>query len=168
MTQSDLIALAEGGTANITVSLRDADNTIDEKSKEVIDGAVGQKPLKYFDLTMMKLVDGMPVNVKELEVPMQIVIRIPDEIYKEGKVYSVLRNHNGQLTVLPDLDDDPRTITFSTDRFSAYAISEQIATPKNIAIRFAIGALISLIIALSCMLILMYHQLKMKRARRRR
>lgn len=168
ITPSEMLSLAEGGTANITVSLRDADNTIDEKSKKVIDGAVGQKPLKYFDLTMMKLVDGMPTNVKELEVPMQIVIRIPDEIYKEGKVYSILRDHNGELTVLPDLDDDPHTITFSTDRFSSYAISEQIATQKSIAIRFAIGALISLIIALTCMLILMYHQIKMKRARRRR
>lgn len=168
LTPAEVMAIAEDGTANITVSLRDADNTIDEKSKEVIDGAVGQKPLKYFDLTMMKLINGMPENIRELEEPLEVVIRIPDEIYKEGKVYSILRDHNGQLTILPDLDDDPHTITFKTDKFSAYAISEQIATPKSIAIRFAIGALISLIIALACMLILMYHQVKMKRARRRK
>lgn len=166
ITPAEMLTIAQDGSANVSVSIRNADNTIDEKSKEVLNGAVGQKPLKYFDLTMMKLVNGMPTNVKELEVPMEVIIKIPDEIYKEGKVYSVLRDHNGALTVLPDLDDDPHTITFATDKLSSYAIAEQVATPKNIAIRFAIGALISLIIALACMVILMHHQIKMKRARR--
>ena len=81
-------------------------------------------------------------------------------------MYSVLRDHNGMLTILPDLDDDPHTITFNTDKFSAYAISEQIVTPKNMAIRFMIGALIALIIALICFVLLMYHHIKMKRERR--
>lgn len=166
ITPAEMLTIAQDGSANVSVSIRNADSTIDEKSKEVLNSGVGQKPLKYFDLTMMKLVNGMPTNVKELEVPMEVIIKIPDEIYKEGKVYSVLRDHNGALTVLPDLDDDPHTITFATDKLSSYAIAEQVATPKNIAIRFAIGALISLIIALACMVILMHHQIKMKRARR--
>jgi hypothetical protein len=165
-TPNEVLSIAQDGTANVTVSLRNADSTIDEKSKGVLDSAVGQKPLKYFDLTIMKIVDGMPENVKEIEVPMEVVLKIPDEIYKKGKTYSILRDHNGELTILPDLDDDPQTITFKTDRFSSYAIAESKASQKTIVIRFAVGALISLVIALSCLLILMYHQVKMRRMKR--
>ncbi|MCR5001473.1 MAG: hypothetical protein K6A71_06735 [Lachnospiraceae bacterium] len=168
MTQGEVLTLAEDGHANFTVSLRDADNTIDEKSKKTLDNAVGQKPIKYFDLTMMKQVNGMPVNIKELSVPLEVIIRIPDELYKEGKVYSVLRDHDGVVSVLPDLDDDPHTITFATDRFSSYAIAEQKATPKSMAVRFAIGASIALVIATLCFAILMYHHVMMRRARKKK
>lgn len=165
-TPSEYLSIAKDGTANVTVSLRDADSTIDEGAKKVFDGAVGQKPLKYFDLTLMKHVDGMSENVEKIDVPMEVIVKIPAEIYKKGKTYSILRNHNGELTILPDLDDNPETITFKTDRFSAYAIAESVASPKTIAIRFAIGALISLVLALGCALILMYHHVKMRRMRR--
>ncbi|MCR4807348.1 MAG: hypothetical protein K5857_06695 [Lachnospiraceae bacterium] len=168
ITPNELLAIAGDTKANITVSLRDADDTIDNKNKKLINGAVGQKPLKYFDLTMLKLVDGMPMNITELAVPLKVVIRIPDELYKKGKVYTIIRSHNDEIDVLPDLDDDPHTITFATDKFSAYAISETVASPKSIVIRFAIGAVISLLLAIACMLILMYHHVKMKRMRKGR
>ena len=35
----------------------------------------------------------------------------------------VVREHNGTVDVLEDLDDDPDTVTFRTDRFSAYAFA---------------------------------------------
>ncbi|MBQ7562965.1 MAG: InlB B-repeat-containing protein [Lachnospiraceae bacterium] len=165
---SDVLDLADGGEANITVSITKSDDYVDDVSKRIINSAVGQKPVQYFDLTLMKIVDGAPENIKELSEPMEVVIEIPNEIYKSGKTYSVLRAHDGTLTTLPDLDNDPKTITFRTDRFSAYAISEQIATAKDMAIRFAIGALITLIIALICLVILLYQQLKGRKRRRKR
>ncbi len=168
LTQGEILSLAEDGQANVTVSLRDADSTVDAGSKKTLDGAVGQKPIKYFDLTMMKQVNGMPVNVTELAIPLEVIIRIPDELYKEGKVYSVLRDHDGVLDILPDLDDDPHTITFATDKFSSYAIAEQKATQKSMAVRFAIGASIALVIATLCFAILMYHHVMMRRARRKK
>ena len=97
---------------------------------------------------------------------MEVVMEIPNEIYKSGKTYNVLRVHDGELSVLPDLDDDPKTITFRTDRLSSYAIAEQQATSKEIAVRFAIGALIALVVALISLVILLYTQVRSRRTAR--
>ncbi len=168
ITPSEAMEIAEGGYANLSISLTKTDNTIDPSSKKVLDSAIGQRPLKYFDLTFIKSVGGATVNVKQMDVPMEVIIEIPDDIYKKNKTYSILREHSGELSILPDLDDDPKTITFRTDRFSAYAIAEQKATAKDIAIRFMIGALIALIIAVACFIILMYHHVQMRRAKKRK
>ncbi|MBQ8970427.1 MAG: cell envelope integrity protein TolA [Lachnospiraceae bacterium] len=166
LTANDLLDIADGGRATIAVSVTNADNNIDESSKKVLSGAVGQKPLQYFDLTVVKMVDGDAENVKLLSEPMEVVMEIPNEIYKSGKTYNVLRVHDGELSVLPDLDDDPKTITFRTDRLSSYAIAEQQATSKEIAVRFAIGALIALVVALISLVILLYTQVRSRRTAR--
>jgi hypothetical protein len=157
-----------GGTASVNVSLTKTDSTISDSDKEKLSEVVGQIPLKYFDVTMVTRVGSEVKNIKELKTPMEIVIEIPDEIYKAGQVYSVLRVHNGEVAMLPDLDDNPRTITFKTDRFSSYAISRQQTTAKELAINYVVGALITLGIALTCMALLIYHHLMMKRSRKGR
>ena len=43
----------------------------------------------------------------------------------DDRTFSVIRLHNGVAEILPDLDDDPNTITIETDRFSTYAIVYQ-------------------------------------------
>ncbi|MCR5605111.1 MAG: InlB B-repeat-containing protein [Lachnospiraceae bacterium] len=167
MSTGEVLELAEGAYGNVTISLTNTDKTIDEASKKKINTAIGQKPLTYFDLTVVKMISGASTNITELGVPMQVIVEIPQEIYKSGKTYSILRLHDGELSVLPDLDDDPKTITFKTDRFSSYAISEQKATPKEMVINFAIGALITLVIALTCFIIIMYHHIYVMRNRRK-
>ncbi|MCR5234892.1 MAG: hypothetical protein K6E53_13450 [Lachnospiraceae bacterium] len=167
MTPGDVMEIVDGGHANVTVSLTNIDNTIDEDSKKIISRAVGQKPLKYFDLTVMKMVGGAATNIKELIEPMEVVIEIPDDIYKSGRVYSIIRVHNGEVSVLPDLDDDPKTITFRTDKFSAYAISEEKASARKIIVWFAVGGFISFAIALTSFLMLTHHHVKTRRARRK-
>nr|MCR5790045.1 InlB B-repeat-containing protein [Lachnospiraceae bacterium] len=166
LTYDELVEIAEGSMANVTVSITKQDTRTDDTNVKLMRQAVGQKPLQYFDLTMMKMVNGIPENVTRLEVPMEVIIAIPEDIYRAGKTYSVLRVHDGELSILPDLDDDPKTITFRTDRFSSYAIAEQLATTRELATRFAIGALAALVIALLCLVILLFHQIKVRKARR--
>lgn len=167
-TENEVQDLADGGTANITISLTKLDNSmVSPVIERVMGETVGQKPLQYFDLTFMKSVDGDAQNVTDLPEAMEVVVAIPDEIYKSGKTYSILRYHNGEVKVLPDLDDDPKTITFRTDKFSTYAISEEVATTKQLMIRFAIGALIAFAVAITCLLILMVHQAKIRQAKRK-
>ncbi len=168
LNSSEVFEIVDGGTASVTVSLtKTAADQVDKTVKKIMDSRADQKPLQYFDLTMMKLVNGSSENVTSLSEPMQVVIEIPDEIYKKGKVYSVLRLHNGELSILPDIDDDEKTITFNTDRFSSYAIAEQIGTSRDMAIRFAVGALIALIVALACLVILLVHQTRMIREKKK-
>ena len=61
-------------------------------------------------------------NIEKLNNEIEITIDVPKEI--RGKaIYYIMRNHDGVCDILEDLDDNPDTITFRTDRFSTYAIA---------------------------------------------
>lgn len=168
VTTDETIGLIYGGSENISVSLSKMDkNDVAPAVEKIMKNAVGQKVLQYFDFSVMKTTDGYTENVTDLGEAIEVVIEIPEEYYKAGKTYSVLRVHNGELKVLPDLDDNPRTITFRTDKFSSYAIAMQTASSRDMVLYLTLGALISLLVGLSCFLILILHQAKVRRERRR-
>ena len=164
LTTDEIRAMAKGDTVDVSVSLTKTD--ADESTRKKMEETVGHKPLQYFDLTMLKTMDGHTERVSEIPVSLEVVIEVPDEIYSEGKTYSVLRLHQGTISVLPDLDDNPKTITFRTDRFSSYAIAQEIVKSGTLVNWIVAGAAIAFGIALSCFLILIIHQAKWKRARR--
>ena len=167
LTENEIMKLAKGGQIDISVSLSKVSEP-DEASKRIMNNAVGQKPVQYFDLTMLKTTDGMTERVSELPSSMEVVIEIPKDVYKSGKNYSILRVHNGQVSVLPDLDDDPKTVTFRTDRFSSYAIAREVASANSLVAWLVAGAAIAFGVAVSCLLILVIHQNKMRKTRRKR
>ncbi|MCR5596027.1 MAG: InlB B-repeat-containing protein [Lachnospiraceae bacterium] len=167
LTYDDVMQLAKGGHVDISVSLSGQDEP-DAATKRIMKNAVGQKPVQYFDLTMLKTSDGYTEKVTELPTTMEVVIQIPDAVYSNGKTYSVLRVHNGELSVLPDLDDNPNTITFRTDRFSSYAIAQEVATAKGIVTWLIAGAALAFGVAVTCFLILIAHQRKMRQLKRQR
>ena len=166
LTPDEVMSLVNGGAGNVSVALTKQDSP-DPAVKKIMKNAVGKKPVQYFDLTLMKTLNGYSENVTSVSEPMEVVIEIPKEIYKKGKTYSVLRVHNGELKVLPDLDDDPETITFVTDEFSPYAIAQDVASARGMLTGLFLGALLALAIALTCFMILVAHQAKMRKARRR-
>ncbi len=165
LTTEDVMSMARGGQVDIAVSLVKEDAS--PATERLMKNAVGQKPLQYFDLTMLKTSGGYTEKITELPSLMQVVIEIPDDIYKAGKTYSILRVHNGTLGILPDIDDDPKTITFYTDRFSSYAIAREVTTSTNLITWLCAGAALTFGIAITCFLILINHQRKMRRAKRR-
>jgi hypothetical protein len=166
LTPDELVAIVDGAVGNIAISVtKQAD--VDEPTKKVMRNAVGNKPLQYFDITMMKTLNGNTERIESLPEAMEVIIEVPDEIYKKGRKYSVLRVHNGELTVLPDLDDDPKTITFRTDRFSSYAIAEEMASSRELVKWLAAGSIIALGVAITCFCILIMHQAKMRRMKRK-
>ena len=78
---------------------------------------------QYLELDLNIYVDNeMNRAVTLTEEPIQITIDIPDDMFAEKREYVIIREHDGVMDVLKDIDDDPRTITFETDRFSTYAI----------------------------------------------
>ena len=152
LSTDEILKMANGEEVSVSVSLTLQES--DPVTESLMKTAVGQKPLKYFDMTVLKSAGGLTQLVTVLPSTMEVVIEIPDDVYTEGKKYSVLRIHNGEMKVLPDLDDDPKTITFRTDRFSSYAISQQITSTRNILTWLVAGALVSFGIAITCMLIM--------------
>ena len=167
LSDDEVLKLAKGGRVDISVSLSKVSDP-DDTTKRIMSNAVGQKPVQFFDLTMLKTADGITERVSELPTTMEVVIEIPQDIYKSGKNYSILRVHNGQVSVLPDLDDDPKTITFRTDRFSSYAIAKEVASANSLVAWLIAGAAIAFGVAVSCLLILVIHQNKMRKTRRKR
>lgn len=167
LTSDDVMKLVKGGHVDVSVSITKQENP-DEADKRIMQNAVGKKSVQYFDVTMLKTVDGTTARVNDISTAMKVVMEIPDDIYKEGKTYTVLRVHDGQLTNLPDMDNDPKTITFMTDRFSSYSIAQEVTTANGIIAWLVAGAALAFGVAVTCLLILVAHQRKIRRMKRAR
>ena len=166
LTTDEIMKLARGEHVDISVSLT-GQGSADDDVTRIMKNAVGRKPVQFFDLTMLKTVDGFTERVTELPNSMEVIIEIPDDVFETDMNYSILRVHNEELSVLPDLDDDPKTITFRTDRFSTYAIAKEVTSANVIIAWLAAGAAIALALAITCFAILVAHQRKVRRLKRR-
>nr|MCR5109026.1 InlB B-repeat-containing protein [Lachnospiraceae bacterium] len=166
LSQQDVMSIVDGSQSIFNISVSKNDN-VDATTKKVMSSLANQKPLQYFDVSMMKVMNGTSERIDTLPEPMQVVIEVPNEIYKSGKTYDILHLHQGTLSVLPDLDNDPKTVTVSVPSLSSFAIAEELGTNRDLAVRFAVGALIALAVALFCLVILLVNQVKWAKNRKR-
>lgn len=90
---------------------------------ETIDSA-GAKLGYILDITLNVMgSNGAPVRTaSELNSPIAITVAAPDNVDGNTYDFAVLRVHEGVATILPDEDNDPATVTFSSDSFSVYAV----------------------------------------------
>ena len=91
---------------------------------------------RYFEMSLTKsrLDDTQEVSV--LPKKLRVVIKVPGNLIAAGRDFYILRLHNGEngeteFAELEDEDDSPDTITFSTDRFSHYAIAYTDRQPER-------------------------------------
>lgn len=117
-------AMAEAGQrVNLTV----ANSQCGPVAREVISNAAASVNATIaewleIDLDIVDREGWMVNEITELSAPIEIAISTPAIDNAANYDFAVIRLHNGQATVLPDLDSDPATITFKTDRFSVYAV----------------------------------------------
>ncbi len=77
----------------------------------------------YIDISMYLRVDENDWNqITSTEEPVNIVIDIPEDYKGLSEEYYVLRLHEGNITLLTDIDDNPDTVTISTEYFSTYVL----------------------------------------------
>ncbi|SDB48721.1 hypothetical protein SAMN02910298_02462 [Pseudobutyrivibrio sp. YE44] len=94
----------------------------------------------YMDISMYLKMGNESWNiVSETVEPISIVIKIPDTYKGLSDDYYILRLHDGELTLLPDQDNDKDTITISTSHFSTYALMYD-QTKKTGLMKFVTGA----------------------------
>lgn len=67
-------------------------------------------------------------TVSTLSAPVEFKISAPSDVDAAQYDFALVRLHDGKTTILPDQDNDPSTITFTTDKFSVYAV---IYAPKG-------------------------------------
>lgn len=83
---------------------------------------------RYFDMFLMESRQGDTQMISELPEALNVVINVPDDLRADNRDFYILRLHTKEddsmeYAELVDEDDDPDTISFSTDRFSSYAIA---------------------------------------------
>lgn len=83
---------------------------------------------QYFEVFLMASKSNDTQMVSELPEALKVVINVPTHLKMENRKFYILRLHTKEdgsqdFAQLADEDDNPDTITFSTDRFSPYAIA---------------------------------------------
>ncbi len=121
----------DGETIEIQVDVKDISEAVPGQDKEVIETGLAEYRKEMPDLTLGMYVDiSVFVRVGEggwnavthTKEPIEVVIGIPEELKGDGREFYIIRSHDGEYTLLPDTDDNPDTITVSTDMFSVYAL----------------------------------------------
>lgn len=83
---------------------------------------------QYFEVSLTASKKGETQTISALPTALKVVINVPEHLKAEKRRFYVLRLHtkedgSREFAQLSDEDDNPDTITFSTDRFSSYAIA---------------------------------------------
>ncbi len=80
--------------------------------------------VQYLDVSIVLMAGDEELGtLNKLEEEITITVAIPEELKVEGRTYKVIRNHNGEVTVLDTVVNEDGTISFKTDRFSTYALA---------------------------------------------
>lgn len=123
------LAVNEGEEVVVEITVSDARSTLAEPDRQTIDqfAAAGKYEIgKYLDIIMSLLTGGSSKPINHTEKPVRLKMDIPKALRQAGRVFSVIRLHDGKVVLLEDMDQDPDTITIETDCFSAYTLVYQV------------------------------------------
>lgn len=88
--------------------------------------------VQYLDVSVVLMAGNEELGtLNELQEEIMITVAIPEELKAEGRIYKVIRNHDGEITVLDTIVNEDGTISFKTDKFSTYALAYADAETTN-------------------------------------
>ena len=111
---------------NVWLYVKDMSDTVSQADKTVISDASGDYIVSmYFDINLFKKVgNNDAVKVTETNGKVKVSILVPENLWKEGRTFEIIRVHNGVATVIKGIYDEMTHIfTFETDEFSTYAVA---------------------------------------------
>ena len=132
LTPAQLQSAAAGENIEIRVEVKDISGNVPRKDKSAIENGMKEYRKEIPDLTLGMYVDiSLFVKIGEADwnavtgtvEPVEVVIGIPQKMQSIDREFFIIRSHEGEYTLLTDMDDAPDTVTIHTDRFSAYAIA---------------------------------------------
>ncbi len=132
LTPEQIRSVNDGETIEIRVDVKDISGAVPGQDRKIIESGLAEYQKErpkltlgmYIDISMFIRIGGSGWDaVTETAEPVEVVIGIPEELKGERREFYIIRSHDGAYTLLPDTDDDPDTITVSTNLFSAYAIA---------------------------------------------
>ncbi|MCM1120297.1 MAG: InlB B-repeat-containing protein [bacterium] len=132
LTPEQIQLVNHGETIEIRIDVKDISDQVPEQDKEVIESGIEEYQKEVPGLTLGMYVDiSMFIRIGESDwnaitatrEPIEIIIGIPEKLQEKGRTYYIIRAHDGVSAFMNDMDDEPSTITVSTDLFSSYAIA---------------------------------------------
>ena len=132
LTPVQLQSVAAGENIEIRVDVKDISGNVPKKDKSTIENGMKEYRKEmpdlilgmYVDISLfMKIGEADWNAVTGTEEPIEVVIGIPLKLQSTDREFFIIRSHEGEYTLLTDMDDAPDTVTIHTDRFSAYAIA---------------------------------------------
>lgn len=129
LNEEDREAIAAGSDVGIVLrvdTVTDPPKAVEEAVRQQIANS-NQTFAMHLDIHLLKVTDGVESPIPQVAAPLRLTIAIPEAYRAAGRTYSVIRMHTAadgtlETSLLPDLDDDPETITIETDRFSIYSL----------------------------------------------
>nr|WP_297764510.1 hypothetical protein [uncultured Butyrivibrio sp.] len=131
LTNAELYSVNNGGQMEIRLRITPNEEKVSTEHKQQFDETIKTLQEAHSTLTKGEYIDislekrfnaGEWQYVPEANNQIKITIDVPSNLKKADRKFFVIRNHDGECTVLDDLDDDNTTLTFETDRFSDYLI----------------------------------------------
>ena len=132
LTPAQLQSVAAGENMEIRVEVKDISGNVPKKDKSAIENGIKEYRKEIPDLTLGSHIDiSLFMKIGEADwnavtgtvEPIEVVIGIPLKLQSTDREFFIIRSHEGEYTLLTDMDDAPDTVTIHTDRFSAYAIA---------------------------------------------
>ena len=124
LTDEDKESVKNGSQIGITLSVTDVGDSITDKEKSLVDALISGKftPGEYLDIEILKTTENAKTNVTQLSKEIKLTLTIPEYLRAENRTFAMVRLHNGETTLLEDLDNSADTITFRSDKFSVYVL----------------------------------------------
>ena len=144
LTPEQIQLVADGETIEIRITVTDISDNVPPQDKEIIERGIkvyqnelpGLTLGMYVDISMsIKIGAGDWNIVTTTKEAIEVVIGIPEKLQSDGREYYIIRSHEGEYTLLTDIDENPDTITISTDMFSAYAIVYEQADGAEVSVK---------------------------------
>lgn len=132
LSEQEIIQVSDGEEIEIRIDVERIDNQVSAEDKQLAEQGIETKRSEmpgltigmYIDISMyMRTREGEWNAVRKTNEPVEISIDLPEELKGISAEFYVVRVHEGEYTLLQDLDDDAETITIQTSLFSTYAIA---------------------------------------------
>ena len=132
LTPAQLQSVAAGENMEIRVEVKDISGNVPKKDQSAIENGIKEYRKEIPDLTLGSHIDiSLFMKIGEADwnavtgtvEPIEVVIGIPLKLQSTDREFFIIRSHEGEYTLLTDMDDAPDTVTIHTDKFSAYAIA---------------------------------------------
>ena len=130
LTEDEWNQLQEGKEIGIILQMQAADQekyAQDIAAANAALNANGQTLGMLLDISLFKTLDGRKMEpVNETKQPVRLILDVPEQLRGNADVvrtFFVIRVHDGQAEILPDLDREDGTITMDNDKYSLFAIA---------------------------------------------